>query len=178
MSRQWFFSAGGLIRNSKSLLLTCGSLGDINVVRILLQAMRRQNRWAGNSGSSSPATRRTLRRTAPSEVYEDLLEEVLQQQSSTDERPLKKRKSQRDPSQAILIDNTLSELDETRRKDEREMVTDDSSNVSSEDDEMEWDNVDLATVPVSEGITDTQTSPMVLDITLSTAPQKTMFVEL
>ena len=122
---------------------------------------------------------RSQKRNTPAQIYDDLLEEALQQSSPDLGRPLKRRKSQRGPDEVIAIDSGSSVGDDTKGTSERDVVVIDSSSnerEDSDDEEMEWDNVDLTTFPTSDDIPDTQESPAVREVTLTTTPQKSTFV--
>ena len=127
-------------------------------------------------------TRRTPRseqkRNTPAQIYDDLLEEALRQSPTDLGRPLKRRKSQRPADEVITIDSESLGVDEIKGTSEWDVAVMDSSpkEQESEDEEMEWDDVDLTTVPASEDIPETQTSPAVGDITLTATPQKSTFV--
>jgi hypothetical protein len=141
--------------------------------------MRKGNRGSSvNPGSSSRRLRggpRSSGRNAPSEIYEDLLEEVLRQSSPPEERPLKKRKSQRDPSEVIVVED-LSSADVKSGQDSDVGVIESSTNEVTDDEEMEWDNVDLNTASYSEDVTETQTSPVIREVHLVSTPQKSLYV--
>src|SRR5271167_529798 len=108
--------------------------------------MRKGNR--GNSGNPGPSSRRShgrprsSGRNAPTEIYDDLLEEALRQSSPHEDRPLKRRKSQRDPSEVIVVED-LSSADVNSGQDSDVVVIESSTNEATDDEEMEWDNVDL-----------------------------------
>lgn len=138
--------------------------------------MRRGAQWTEIKPSSSRQSRRGIRRqrrTESSDIYDELLEEALRQPSWNDERPLKKRKSQRDPSDVVVIDGLNSE--EVRPGKENDVVVvGSSSNDASDDEDIEWDTVDLH--PLSEDVTETLTSPVIREVTLVSTPQKSVFV--
>jgi len=135
-----------------------------------------RHRWTSTKGNSSRQSRVRNRNSSPasrSEIYEDLLDEALQQTSSstTDDRPLKKRKSQRDASEVIVLDDESSV--EYARKEKEVVIIESSESQESEDDEdVEWDNVELGTLPTSEDITESQTSPIIREVTLTTTTPK------
>lgn len=109
----------------------------------------------------------------PSEIYDDLLEEVLTQSSPNDQRPLKKRKSQRNPSDVVVADFESSE--ELKYGQEKgEIVIESFSNDASEYEDMEWDTIDLH--PLSEDTAKTQMSPVIREVALVSTPQKSVFV--
>src|SRR5277367_4763547 len=128
--------------------------------------MRRGARRIGNT-----------RHTGPSGIYDDLLQETLRQSSSNEERPLKRRKSHRDHSQPIVVSN--SSLDSVKSGNDKDVVViESSSNEISDDEEMEWGNVDLDVVPYSDDVTDTQTSPVIREVTLNSTPQKSEYIQI
>lgn len=141
--------------------------------------MKRGNRWNVNTASTSRRPRgnsRIVGRNGPSEIYEDLLEEALRQSSPNEERPLKRRKSQRDSSDVIVVDEMSSE-ERTSIKEKDAVVIESSSSIEeSEDEEMEWDNVDLNTGQFSENVTETQISPVIREVTLTQTPTKSEYV--
>ena len=114
-----------------------------------------------------------------SEIYDDLLEEVLLQSSPKEDRPLKKRKSQRDSSEVIAIDGPGSGIDKSTRKGGHDVVVIESSsdNMSEDDDEMEWDTVDLSAAPLPQDFTETETTPAIREVTLAASPKKSTFVD-
>jgi hypothetical protein len=125
---------------------------------------------------SSRSGQRRARRRVPSrqnDIYNDLLVEVLSHSSQDEHRPLKRRKSQRPPSEVIQIDDASSDDARAALPKEKEVVVIDSSSDFSagEDDEMEWDTVDLTAVPFSEDVTENE-MPAVREITLASTPQK------
>ena len=135
--------------------------------------MRRGTRWTENRQSSSRQSRGGVRRqgrTDAADIYDDLLEEALRQ-SSPHQGPLKKRKSQRDPS-GVLVDDMRSE--EVKSGKEKDVIVIENSNDVSDDEDMEWDTIDLH--PLSEDVTETQTSPVIREVTLISTPQKSVFV--
>ena len=138
--------------------------------------MRRGTKWTENRPSSSRQSRGSVRRQRPagtSEIYDDLLEEVLTQSSPNDQRPLKKRKSQRGPSDVVVVDGGSSE--ELRPGPEKDgIVIESFSNDASDDEDMVWDTIDLH--PLSEDTAKTQTSPVIREVALVTTPQKSVFV--
>src|SRR5271168_3823784 len=97
-------------------------------------------------------------RQSPADIYDDLLDEALRNTPATPEsRPLKRRRSARGDAEVIVVDNAESERDvapETRgngggRKGKEVVVIESSTSEGeddSEDEEMEWDNVDLTGV--------------------------------
>ena len=139
--------------------------------------MRRGTQWTENRQSSSRSrqSRSGARRqghTGPSEIYDNLLEEALQQSSPNDPRPLKNRKSQRGTSEVAVVDE--SSRDELKNGKENDVVViESSSNEFSDEEGMEWDNVDL--YHPSEDVTETQTSPVIREVTLVSTPQKSTF---
>jgi hypothetical protein len=138
--------------------------------------MRRGAQWTKIRPSSSRQSRRGIRkqgRTEASDIYDELLEEALRQPSWNDERPLKKRKSQRDSSDVVVVDGLNSE-EVKHRKENDVVVIDSSSNDASDDEDIEWDTVDLQ--PLSEDVTETLTSPVIREVTLASTPQKSVFV--
>lgn len=136
------------------------------------------SQWRRNTGgtSASRGRPRTPRRpvSTSNEIYDDLLDEALQQVSQDESRPLKKRKSQRDASQVIMVDDVSSGVEEIIPKNGRDVVIVGSSESeeqqSDDEDEMDWDDVDLAALPISEGAEGTV--PVVREVTLTTTPQK------
>jgi len=129
--------------------------------------------------STTRNERRSQNRSTPAQIYDDLLEEALRQSSPDLGRPLKRRKSQRPADEIITIDSEGSEAGEDKGTSERDVVVIDSSSQEgddSEDEEMEWDNVDLMTFPNSEDILDTEASLVVREVTLTTTPQKSTFI--
>ena len=130
------------------------------------------------SHRTSHTEHRSQKRNTPAQIYDDLLDEALQQSSPDLGRPLKRRKSQRGADEVITIDSGDSGVDESKGTSERDVVVIDSSSndgENSDDDEMEWDNVDLTTFPTSDDIPDTQESPSIREVTLTTTPQKSTF---
>jgi len=130
------------------------------------------------SHRTSHTEHRSQKRNTPAQIYDDLLDEALQQSSPDLGRPLKRRKSQRGADEVITIDSGDSGVDESKGTSERDVVVIDSSSndgENSDDDEMEWDNVDLTTFPTSDDIPDTQESPSIREVTLTTALQKSTF---
>lgn len=140
--------------------------------------MRRGNRWIDTRGSSSRPSRGVPRfkgRSSPYEIYDDLLEEALRQSSPNEERPLKKRKSQRDSSEVIVVDDLSSDNAKPGKEKDVVVIEGSSNEEESDDEEMEWDNVDLNSGQFSEDVTETQTSPIVREVTLTTTPQKSTY---
>jgi hypothetical protein len=138
--------------------------------------MRRSTQWTENRPSSSRQSRRGVRRqgrTGASEIYDDLLEEALLQSSPSDQRPLKKRKSQRDSSGVVVLD-AVSPEEVNSGKENHAVVIENSSDDVSDDEDVEWDTVDLH--PLSEDVTETPTSHAVREVALVSTPQKSVFV--
>ena len=124
-------------------------------------------------------------------IYDELLEEALQQTSSPESsRPLKKRKSQR--SEVIVVDDEdggegeMEESASTKNDKEAVVISSNSSGdggSGNEADEMEWDDVDLNTYSAATGgrindahIEQGQTSPNERHITLSRSPEKPKYL--
>jgi xeroderma pigmentosum group C-complementing protein len=121
--------------------------------------MKRGNSRNGSSVSGSgsqkrPGPPRSLFAQNPAEIYNDLLEEALRQSrsASSSPRPLKKRRSQRDPNvtEAIVVDDPSSGRESANKGQQREVyVIDSTEEESADDDNMEWDEVDLTARPAS-----------------------------
>jgi hypothetical protein len=145
--------------------------------------MTRGSQWRGNRDGSTSASRgisRTTRRAVSTrnEIYDDLLDEALQQIPQDEHRPLKKRKSKRDPSNVITIDDASSGMEEIPRNGQDIIVVESSdSGIQQTDDEdgMDWDDVDLAALPTSED-TAAETVPTVREVTLTTTPSKSTYI--
>ena len=137
------------------------------------------------TGRTKPLSRsfyngsQSSRHPTSSEIYNDLLNDALRQSSQTDNRPLKKRKSQRDESEITKTGDNISIIDDYRATTEREIVVIDNSasevSEGDDDEEMEWDNIDLAAAPLPEDIAEAQRSPEIREVTLTTIPQKSTF---
>jgi hypothetical protein len=135
--------------------------------------MRRSTQRTENRPSSSRQSRGAVRRqgrTGASEIYDDLLEEALLQSSPSDQRPLKKRKSQRAPSGVVVLGDVSPE-EAKPGKENHAVVIENSSNDVSDDEDVEWDTVDL-----HPDVTETPTSPAILEVALVSTPQKSVFV--
>jgi hypothetical protein len=140
-----------------------------------------RNGHRNSSPSGSRAGPRRLRGQGQSrreEIYDDLLQETLSHSAQADERPLKRRKSRRDPSQVIIIDDTSSMDEGVIETKGKNVVVIDSSTEGDTDieDAMEWDNVDLTTLPFSQDAAKNELTPSVREVTLATSPQKSMYV--
>ena len=137
------------------------------------QWQRSTGRTSASRGGPSRTSRRPL--STRNEIYDDLLDEALQQVPPDENRPLKKRKSQRDSSQVIVVDDASSEVEEISPKKKRDIVEVESSEneaqQTDDEDEMDWDDVDLAALPTSEA-TAAETVPAVREVTLTTTTQK------
>jgi hypothetical protein len=144
--------------------------------------MTRGNQWRGNRDGSISASRSGSRPTrrptsTRNEIYDDLLDEALQQIPQEENRPLKKRKSQRDPSHVITIDDASSEVEENPRNAQDVIMVESSDSdiqQTDDEDEMDWDDVDLAALPTSED-TAADTKPTVREVTLTTTPNKSTY---
>jgi hypothetical protein len=154
--------------------------------------MRRGSPWRGKANSASSSRNNTgagpsRRHHARHEIYDDLLDEALRQSPGADdgERPLKRRKSRRPPTEVIIIDDSASGLEDvdipTQKRKEREVVVIESSRESADDDEdddeeMEWDNVDLTALPTSEEIQEPEPATEIREVTLNATPQKSPYL--
>jgi len=130
--------------------------------------MDRQERPRGHAGPSRGTSSKGSRKTdRTSEIYNELLEEALRNSPSESSRPLKRRRSQR--GEVIVLDDTSSGVEEITSKKGKEVITIETSSneLSDDEDEMDWDTVDLNNAPLSEDVTETQTSPIVHEITLT-----------
>jgi hypothetical protein len=143
--------------------------------------MSKADKWTRSTNLSSERSRaghRRPRRHATSghdEIYDELLQEALHESPQDENRPLKRRKSQRDQSQVVIIDDTSSgDNGLVHGKSEEVVVIDSSSEINSTDeqDEQEWDDIDLTALPISEDITESEATPAVRHVTLATTPQK------
>jgi hypothetical protein len=136
------------------------------------QWQRSTGRTPAYRGGRSRTSRRPL--STRNEIYDDLLDEALQQVPPDENRPLKKRKSQRDSSQVIVVDDASSEVEEISPKKKRDIVEVESSEneaqQTDDEDEIDWDDVDLAALPTSEA-TAAETVPAVREVTLTTTTQ-------
>ena len=148
--------------------------------------MTRGTPWRGKASSLSSGNHRgagpSRRRHAHHEIYDDLLEEALRESPHVgNERPLKKRRSRRDPSEVIVIDDSASGLEDVspQKRQEREVLVVESSRESSDgEDEMEWDNVDLNALPTSEDIDKPKPVTEVREVTINATPQKSLYLSL
>jgi xeroderma pigmentosum group C-complementing protein len=152
--------------------------------------MRRGSPWRGKANSASSSRNNigagpSRRQHARHEIYDDLLEEALQSPGADDgERPLKRRKSRRPPTEVIVIDDSASGLEDvdipSQKRKEREVVVIESSRESADDenddDEMEWDNVDLTALPTSEEIQEPEPATEIREVTLNATPQKSPYL--
>jgi hypothetical protein len=124
--------------------------------------------------TSRPGQRRPRRQvlSRQNEIYDDLLVDVLSH-SQDERRPLKRRKSQRQPSEVILIDDQSSEDARAAPSGDKDVVIIDSSTDVSEgeDDEVEWDTVELTAVPFSGNVAENEISTA-REVTLASTPQK------
>jgi len=141
--------------------------------------MDRQERPRGHAGPSRGTSSKGSRKTdRTSEIYNELLEEALRNSPSDSSRPLKRRRSQR--GEVIVLDDTSSGVEEVTSKKGKEVITIETSSneLSDDEDEMDWDTVDLNNAPLSEDVTETQTSPIVHEITLTapTSSKQTYFL--
>jgi len=138
--------------------------------------MRRPQTSRGSLARRQQQLERQLRQS-PADIYEDLLDEALRSSPATPRsRPLKRRRSARG-TDVIVIDDTESDGDGARGTKENgeggrghEVVVVESSTSSdgSEDEEMEWDNVDLTGVTSLDTPAD---SPPVREITMAKPPE-------
>jgi len=137
-------------------------------------------------GQLSPARRgrrpaaRGLERTSPAEIYEDLLDEALgDRASATEGRPLKRRRSARGDKEAIVVDESEEDGRQEEGKGKEIVVIEISSSQGddSDDEEMEWDNVDLTGITTLQAPgAESPTSPTIREVTLTNTPQvKQMF---
>jgi hypothetical protein len=148
--------------------------------------MRRGTPWKGKASSLSSSNHigagPSRRQHAHHEIYDDLLQEALRESPRTgNERPLKKRRSRRDPSEVIVIDDSTSGLEDfgPQKRQEREVVVIESSRESTDgEDEMEWDNVDLNALPTSEDIDEPKPVTDVREVTINSTPQKSLYLSL
>jgi hypothetical protein len=112
-----------------------------------------------------------------SEVYDELLQEALENAPvEALERALKRRKSQRGDSDVIVIDEPTGQEAGTSQK--GVMVISSAEEQEEENDsEIEWDDVELNpnAMSTSDAFADTQTSPLVREVTISQTPQKHTF---
>jgi len=134
----------------------------------------------------SPARRRRrptaqgLERPSPAEIYEDLLDEALRNTPSAAEgRPLKRRRSARDGKEVIVVDESDEDGGKEEGKGKEIVVIEISSSQGgdSDDEEMEWDNVDLTAITALDVPgAESPTSPTIREVTLTNTPQgKQMF---
>jgi hypothetical protein len=127
-------------------------------------------RYGRNRSRGSP---NGLRPSTPAEIYDDLLDQALRDPQQHHERPLKKRKSKRDSPEVIVIDDSSQgEMDEAPYGKESNVVVISSSNEDSDEDDMEWDNVDLTNLPMSNEALEAETSPVIREVALPATPQK------
>jgi hypothetical protein len=75
----------------------------------------------------------------------------------------------------IVLDDTSSTDDRAVSEKGKEVMIVDSSSDEDED-EMEWDEVDLTALPMSEDITESETTPATREVTLSRTPQKHTYI--
>jgi hypothetical protein len=131
----------------------------------------RANRSSRNHAGAGPSRRRE------NEIYDNLLEEALRQEPYADnDRPLKKRKSRRDPKDVIVIDDSASAAEDVISEYKREVVLIESSrNSTDNEDEMEWDDVDLTALPTSEDLQELEPTPVVRAVTINAPPPKPLY---
>lgn len=149
-------------------------------VNVVASTMSRPQTWR----ASLARRQRQIERQSPADIYNDLLDEALRNTpTSSESRPLKRRRSARGDAEVIVVDDSASERSAAQRRKEngkggrgkgkgkgKEVVVIESSTTEvddSEDEEMEWDNVDLTGVTSLDQPAD---SPPVREITLSKAP--------
>jgi len=137
--------------------------------------MKRASQWS-NTSKSTYQTRQSTRSSRfslnPAAIYDDLLEEALRRPSPAHNRPLKKRKSQRNPTEVITIENTSSEQENGITEDKDIVVIDSTDGESVDQDDMEWDEVELTAVPISEQRLQSEAEPRVKEFALQSTPQK------
>ena len=140
--------------------------------------MNRQERRRGHARPSrGPSSGGSRSKDRTSEIYNELLEEALRHSPAQTSRPLKRRRSQR--GEVIVLDDTSSGVEEIAPRKGKEVITIETSSneVSEDEDEMEWDTVDLNNAPLSEDVTETHTSPIVHEITLTApTPSKATYI--
>jgi hypothetical protein len=132
----------------------------------------RENRYSSrNNAVAGPSRRRE------NEIYDVLLEEALRQGSRTDnDRPLKKRKSRHDPNDITVIDDPHSAAEAVVSENQREVIVIESSrNSTDNEDDMEWDDVDLTVLPTSEEPQEIEPASKVREVTLNAQPQKPLY---
>jgi hypothetical protein len=147
-------------------------------VNVIASTMRRAQTWRTSLARRQRQIEQPLRQS-PADIYDDLLDEALRNTPATPEsRPLKRRRSARGDAEVIVVYDTESEREVAQGKKEngeggkgKEVVVIESSTSEvndSEDEEIEWDNVDLTGVTNLDEPAD---SPPVREITLSKAPE-------
>ena len=141
--------------------------------------MRRGNSSRGRANSYSSRNNAVAgpSRRRENEIYDVLLDEALRQGSRTDnDRPLKKRKSRRDSNDIIVIDDSHSAGEDVVSENQREVILVDSSrNSTDNEDDMEWDDVDLTVLPTSDEPQEIEPAPTVREVTLNAQPQKPLY---
>lgn len=141
--------------------------------------MRRGNSSRGRADRSSSRNNAVAgpSRRHENEIYDDLLEEALRHGPRADnDRPLKKRKSRRDPNDIIVIDDSASAAEDVVSENQREVFfVESSQNSTDNEDEMEWDDVDLTALPTSEGTQEIGPAPTVREVTLNAQPRKPLY---
>jgi hypothetical protein len=72
----------------------------------------------------------------------------------------------------VIVLNDTSSADDraVSEKGKQVMIVDSSSD--EDEDEMEWDEVDLTAQPMSEDVTESETTPATREVTLARTPQK------
>jgi len=112
------------------------------------------------------------------DIYDDLLDEALRQSAQAPNRPLKKRKSQRDPNEMITIDDKSSGQKNIAIREREVVVIESTAEESVDEDEMEWDEVDLTAAPISEEALQPEQAAPVREVTLQATPQKATYLHL
>ena len=135
--------------------------------------MRRGTQWKKESKDGSPRVSRDARRISNNptqQIYQELLEEVLQEAPSSDKpRALKRRKSQRVEASPIVEETSKPEAAPSRRNADVVVISSSSGEESSNDEEeMEWDDVVLHPTTLDDG----QISPIEREVTLSRVPER------
>jgi len=143
--------------------------------------MKRPDQWG--RASRTPAQRGRGARGSMSnlnaaDIYDDLLDEALRQSAQVPNRPLKKRKSQRDPNEMITIDDKSSGQENIAIREREVVVIESTAEESVDEDEMEWDEVDLTAAPISEEALQPEEAAPVREVTLQATPPKATYLHL
>jgi hypothetical protein len=135
--------------------------------------MARDNRRRGSGVRSSRSFSRSS--PTPAEIYDDLLEDVLQHSTFQGNRPLKRRKGSHIQEGALGSETGTDERSRLvhEKKHPVDVITI-SSDLAESDDEnaMEWDDISLTALPALADPSETpESQPQVREISLNTSPK-------